>query len=276
MPLEGRTLREASITSTERGVGSMGSSGSFQQHLQPALARWGGLIVCTVCLGFFPACSAVEAPAEPEARTVAAIQAGTNTSARRRLPPDYARARIADEAVRTFGAAHPFVPSAARTSEPVGARTVEGGVPDARFLLEPELALGPGVFIADITFLSAGEPDDYALEATGRFRIQTTRYRVRLNAVARREGDAVPNPEFDLYTERTFRPVATTSSEAPRMLAVLGDQALRPGFNLKIAVPLTERGILRGRAYGAEEGTFSEDLFRDLRSRLPRRAGGGS
>lgn len=141
------------------------------------------------------------------------------------------------------------------------------------------MALGPGFLIADITFLSTGESDDYALEETGRFRIQTTRYRVRLNGVARRGGDPVPNPEFDLFTERSFRPVAATPGEAPRILAVLGDQSLRPGFNLKIAVTLSERGMLRGRAYGAEIGTLAEDLVRDLRvqaEQLPRRAGGAS
>lgn len=237
------------------------------------------LTACSVPLLLLAACSNVDVPAEPEVRAVAAIQQESSTTVRRRLPPDHDRARTANEAVRSFEIAHPHEPPQTRIAETVVSGSEEGGIPDQRFLEDPVLALGSGHLVADITFLNAGEPDDFALEETGRFRVQTTRYRVRLNAVVRRNGDALPAQEFDLFTERRFRPVAAAAGEPPRMLAVLGDRFLRPGFNLKIAVPLSERGFLQDRAYGAEIGAFTADLFRDLRShaaRLPRRAGGVS
>jgi hypothetical protein len=193
------------------------------------------------------------------------------------LAPDYERARLSDEAVRAFDRAHPQVPVLPRPDPTPSGEGGTGGIPDARFLEEPELALGPGFLIADITFLDAGTPDDYALEPSGRFRVQTTRFRVRLNAVARRAGEAIPDQEFDLYTERSFRLAAASGGDAPRMLAVLGDQSLRPGFNLKIAVPVSARGALVSSAYGAPAGTLLGALFAELReraARLPRLQGG--
>lgn len=208
---------------------------------------------------------------------MSAIQGRSSENTRPRLPPDYERARVANEAVRSFEASHPYVPAPPRREEELGERTQEGGIPDMRFLEDPGLALGSGFLVADITFLSAGEPDDHALEETGRFRIQTTRYRVRLNGAARRAGDPLPGAEFDLFAARNFRPITEAPGQAPRMLAVLGDRSLRPGFNLKVAAPLSDRGELRQRAYGAAVGAFSEDLLRDLRVRaaqLPRRMEG--
>ncbi len=238
------------------------------------LAAWGA------------ACVVDNAPPEPVGRGVSAtVQEEPSLRGElrhTRLSADYARASGADEAARRYDREHPLPviqpPTAAR-SAPAEERTPEGGIPDARFLADADLALGSGMLVADVSFLTRGERDDYALERTGRFRETTTRYRVRVHGLVRRAGLLAPDAEFDLFTRPSFVPVGDGSGEAPRMLVVLGDHALRPGFNLKVAAPLgSARGSLRAAAYGAAEGTASIDLLRDLRARAARfpAVGGGA
>lgn len=195
------------------------------------------------------------------------------------LPANYARAALADEAVQRNAREHPMpvieAPTAMTHAVAEGL-TSEGGVPDARFLVDADLTLGAGFLVADVSFVSRGERDDYALEPTGRFRAVNTRYRVRAHGLARRAGLPVPEAEFDLFARPGFAPQGDGSGEAPRMLVVLGDHSLRPGFNLKVAAPLgSARGALRAAAYGATEGTLSVDLLRDLRARAARLAVAG-
>lgn len=119
-----------------------------------------------------------------------------------------------------------------------------------------------------MSFAERGQPDVYALDRRGRFLAHTLRYRVRVHELVRRRGLSIPDSGFDLYTPRDFVPSIEPSGEAPRMLVVVGDHSLRPGFNLKTATPLdAPRGALRGATLGSPAGTVTIDLFRSLQVR---------
>jgi hypothetical protein len=200
----------------------------------------------------------------------------TAEARRNELPPDYVRAQRANEAMHQFDREHPSVLRQPPTEVPAvdRDRTPEGGISDERFLMEPDLTLGSGLLVADVTFLGTGVRDDYALEPTGRYRVTTMRYRVRANALVRADGLPVPAEEFDLFTTPSFVP----PRESGRILAVLGDHSMRPGFNLKVATPLSASGGLTQTAFGAAGNTAASDVIQGLRVRAARidTAGGGA
>jgi len=223
-------------------------------------------IVLGCIAGTLLGCVGQDVPAEPESRSVSAVRVETPRTPRVRVPPDYARARAADEAAHAYARAHTHTLPSATPPPPSTGTSAHRGIPNARFLNEPALALGPGFLVADVSFLTSGEPDDFTVERTGRFHVRTTRFRVHLNAVARRGGEALPDQEFDLFASPSFHPTSSTPGELPRMLVVIGDRSFRPGFNLKVAAGMTVRGFLREPAFGIEVGAFTDDVFRRLQT----------
>jgi len=194
---------------------------------------------------------------------------------RRAPPPDYARARVADETAQRFKAAHPAAPIRPPTEEELRALPTPPSFPDERFLSDPRLAVRVGMVVADVTFLSAGERDEYALDTRRRFLVPTTRYRVRINAAVRVPGQPTPSGEIDLYAREGFVLPVDRSGAAPRMLMVLGDHSLRPGFNVKVATPIDDaRGSVLAAAFGAPAGASVGDVLRGLA--VEARAGGAS
>lgn len=187
------------------------------------------------------------------------------TGARNAPPPDFVRARLADDAARRYAAAHPVTPIRPPTEEELRAQQVEPGVPDARFLSDPRLAIRVGMLVADVTFLSVGTRDVYALTPDGRFPVPTTRYRVRVHAAVRAPGLPTAGVELDIFAPEGFTPPSDPSGAAPRMLVVLGDHSLRPGFNLKVATPIdSARGRVIAAAFGAPAGAAVADVLRGL------------
>lgn len=234
------------------------------------LRPW-SLVTCALAMSAF---GCVSAPEEPVSAARSAVTGSERAASQVRLndlPADFTRARLADEAARRFDAEHPSVPVVPPTAVPQvdPSRSPGGGIPDERFLTDPDLTVGSGLLVADVSFLSSGEPDDYALEPTGRYRVSTMRYRVRANGVVRSPGLPIPEGEFDLFAPRGFVP-SGGSAEGARMLVVLGDHSLRPGFNVKVATPLSAVGGLTGPALGAPGGATAGDLIRGLRTRAVR------
>ena len=194
---------------------------------------------------------------------------------RRAPPPDYARARVADETAQRFKAAHPAAPIRPPTEEELRALPTPPSFPDERFLSDPRLAVRTGMVVADVTFLSVGERDTYALDTRRRFLVTTTRYRVRINAAVRAPGQPMPSGEIDLYAREGFAPPADTSGAGPRMLLVLGDHSLRPGFNVKTAAPIdSARDRVLAAAFGASAGATVAEVMRGLA--VEARSGGAS
>ena len=210
-------------------------------------------------------CSSGDAQSELAIQSVSRVQEGR--SAPRTVVPsaNTDRARLADRQANLYAAEHPAVLAVPPTEVELRAQTPEEGVPDARFLSDPTLAVQSGLLVADVTFLSEGVNDEYALDARRRFIVPTTRYHVRVNREVRSEGMPLLSDEADVFAPPGFVVRGDGSSAAPRMLLVLGDHATRPGFNIKSAMPLRSAGgELTSAAFGWPAGTTATEVVRRL------------
>lgn len=240
------------------------------KHAGGARADW--LFIVSL---FLNACASSDAPVEPYARSAGGIVSERRTGARAAPPPDFVRARLADDAARRYATTHPVEPIRPPTEAELLAQRVEAGMPDARFLADPRLAIRVGMLVADVTFLSAGTRDVYMLDPAGRFPVPTTRYRVRVDAAVRGSGLPTVHGETDIFAPVGFAPPSDPSGGAPRMLMVLGDHSLRPGFNVKVATSIDRtQGRVISDAFGAPPGAVVAEVLHGLEAEA--RAGGAS
>lgn len=231
---------------------------------------WGGVagLGCWVALSL--GCSGGEAPSEPVGRTLESIVSAARSEVGRAAPPpDHERERRVTEAVRLFEASRPRpAPALLPISIPTERPNPEGGIPQDRFLSEAELALARGWLVADISFIDRGEVEEYPPGGVDSYRLRMTRYRVRVNETVRIAGRAIPRGEFDLFTHRAFVPPRSSSEGSPRIIAVIGDQSFRPGYNLLMGVSVSsESATLEAEAFGAAAGAPAIDVINALRRR---------
>ncbi|MFO0650414.1 MAG: hypothetical protein U0326_29595 [Polyangiales bacterium] len=214
---------------------------------------------------FAAGCSPDATQSDLAIQSVSRVQ-GERSAPRTVVPAANAdRARLSDMHARLYASEHPAVLAVPPTEDELRVQMSEEGVPDERFLSDPTLAVQSGLLVADVTFLSEGVRDEYALDARGRFVVPTMRYRVRVHREVRLEGMPLLSDETDVFAPPGFLVRGDGSNAPPRMLLVLGDHAMRPGFNIKSAMPLRcAGGELTSSAFGWPPGTTATEVVRGL------------
>lgn len=230
-------------------------------HPSPAPARalrqrsaWSAALLSFGVASCAPEPSSVDGPAAEVAR----VEPPPPTSSEH-------LARVEAE-VRRHEAARPRAPEAATTAPAAVLRAHASDLVRESLVRDLQPALDQELVVADVTFHTLGELDEYPLEPSGRYRVTTRRFRVTSHGSAARRGLPEYAGELDVFAPRSFALPAEGAS--PRALVVATHRAARPGLLVLRAVPVSsDEGLLLAPAFGFAAGTSAADVLRAMRSR---------